>query len=112
MTFTIKCNSFVESKFNVPKEQHTNKFIKGQNLLFPSYNYDGNNNKFVFITDPIQFTEIIIPNIDEKIIKSDKDRMFMEIPYDEGQRSCIDLFEMLRKINKLMENSKNQMFGP
>lgn len=103
----IKCNLFDSNKFNVPNELHENKFITGHKMMLPSYN----NKKFVFETDPIRLTQYGIPSLNNTYIKHDEDRMYVKIPYDKSQPSCVDLFNMLEEIDKLMENSKDHMFG-
>jgi hypothetical protein len=89
---------------------------KTQQICFPYYEYmPGTKKNFLFKTGPIKIVQYGIPGITEhteRWIKSDDDRAYVRIPYDETQKDCVNLFQMLLKIDDVMINNFQQkIFG-
>lgn len=103
----IECNLFADNKFHIPEKFIDGKFSK---IGYPKYIYNGINEKFLFETGPIKLVQYGISNLG-KYIEHDRYRRYINLPYDANQQSCTDLFNILEKIDKLIENNKNKMFG-
>jgi len=106
----ILCENFNIKKFGLTeleinnKSYHMNYF---QCIAYPQYN----NKKFIFQTDFIQMTSYGIPkstanNSEANYYNTDEQRGFIKIPNDPYQVSCKKLFDMLKKIDKYMNNIK------
>jgi hypothetical protein len=98
-TQIVKCASFDVEKFTVTELSHDNERSAGQSIAFPRYNEA----TALFVTNPIELTYYGIHNLGD-YVKSDKDREYVKIPYDENQPACVELFTMLEALDKKYNN--------
>lgn len=108
---TIKCgvDEFDIDNFIIGSFEDV-KFITNQHAAFPKYKYDSSTESMTLITDEIKITQYGIPPLlnkdgtPNKYIKSDSERAFIKIPLDPSQQSCVDLMEILEKIDEKVEH--------
>lgn len=111
----IGCDAFDIKKFSVEEIQMDSDYNKKSNqyITFPRYKYNDKDAQaqFTFKTKQIKITQHGIKKIDNKYVKSDKDRDYFKIPYDESQPECVELFKMFEEIDKYMEKNKDALLG-
>ena len=109
----IDCENFDVSKFSVEKWEKDTKFQnKGQYMTFPRYQFGKEKKPFVFKTKPIKFVQYGVKKIDGEFIKSDEQRDYMKIPFDENQPECVELFKMFETIDEYFKKNIVTILGP
>ena len=88
------------SKFHL--NQIEEKLSKGsQYLAFPKYKYGKKkDNPLTIVTGNIKLSKGGIPRLDGEYKKTDGDRMFFWLGCDNEQKSCVELFNILRQIDE------------
>jgi len=111
----IKCPNFKIVKLSFSDFNSKNQRNATQLICFPYYDNTDMTHNLIFKTEPIKLTQYGIPKINAKTsdyIKSDRDREYIKIPYDESQLNCVQLFKMIQQIDEYMPTIQEKLFGP
>jgi len=90
-------------KISVTKINWNNERINIHGIGIPLYD----ENFMIFTTGPIVFSTYGIQKLNTKFNRSNKDRMYIKIPNDPSQNSCIKLFDALKSIDMCVSDNIN-----
>lgn len=83
---------------------------------YPKYLYEGEagtkllreGKNFIIASGPIKMVKGGIPKLDPKWRPNDQSRLYFWLPYDESQEACVELFNVLKGIDKYLDKEINK----